>query len=231
MRAIARRAGVSAAAPYRHFADRDALESAVAVEGFTDLRAELEAALAVQAAGAIPDVQAVSDVQAISDVQAAPDGQAESSVTDEQPAASVVDVITALGLAYVTFALRRPAVFRLMFGGACDEVNSERVRAAGRLHELLGDVIARLFPGTDAASLSIALWSMAHGLAFLHLDGKLRPEPAADVADRVRGAVAAVLAARAEPGLPGGRATKPAPAAVRQDSASPADAPHRHRTH
>ncbi|GAA4766582.1 TetR/AcrR family transcriptional regulator [Microbacterium gilvum] len=41
LRAVARDVGVSPTAPYRHFADRDALESAVAAEGFRDLRALL----------------------------------------------------------------------------------------------------------------------------------------------------------------------------------------------
>lgn len=40
----ARRAGVSAAAPYRHFADKAALLAAVAEQGFRDLHAELAAA-------------------------------------------------------------------------------------------------------------------------------------------------------------------------------------------
>ncbi|RMI31226.1 TetR/AcrR family transcriptional regulator [Nocardia stercoris] len=46
LRAAARRAGVSAAAPYRHFADRDALLSAVAAVGYRDLAADLVAASA-----------------------------------------------------------------------------------------------------------------------------------------------------------------------------------------
>ncbi|OBF21416.1 TetR family transcriptional regulator [Mycobacterium kubicae] len=40
----ARRAGVSAAAPYRHFADRAELLATVAEQGFRDLHAELSAA-------------------------------------------------------------------------------------------------------------------------------------------------------------------------------------------
>ena len=159
MRAVARRAGVSPAAPYRHFADREALASAVAVEGFKDLRADLGSALA--------------------------------GVPAASPAS---EAITALGLAYVSFALRRPAVFRLMFGNECDEASSERVQASGALHEVLNQTVARLFPGTDVPNLSTALWSMAHGLACLHLDGKLRPEPADEVADRVSSSVAAVFA-------------------------------------
>lgn len=159
LRAVARRAGVSPTAPYRHFADREALDSAVAVEGFKDLRADLEAALA-------------------------------ESMKPTEPQA----VIAALGVAYVGFALRRPAVFRLMFGNECDEEDSERVQASEQLHGMLSRAIESLFPGAQNSNLSIALWSTAHGLAFLHLDGKLRPQTNDDVAARVNAAVGAIFA-------------------------------------
>ena len=44
LRAVARRAGVSPAAPYRHFADREALVSSVAAVGYRELAARLRAA-------------------------------------------------------------------------------------------------------------------------------------------------------------------------------------------
>lgn len=44
LRAVARRAGVSATAPYRHYADRDALVSAVAAQGYRELAEQLVAA-------------------------------------------------------------------------------------------------------------------------------------------------------------------------------------------
>jgi AcrR family transcriptional regulator len=44
LRAAARRAGVSTAAPYRHFADRNALLSAVAAVGYRELATDLAAA-------------------------------------------------------------------------------------------------------------------------------------------------------------------------------------------
>lgn len=44
LREAARRAGVSAMAPYRHFSDKDALLAAVATVGFERLRAALDAA-------------------------------------------------------------------------------------------------------------------------------------------------------------------------------------------
>lgn len=158
MRAVARRAGVSQTAPYRHFADRRALDSAVAVAGFRDLATDL--AKAREAA---------------------------------QADASTQDVLGGLGVAYVFFALRRPAEFRIMFGNECDAADSERVLAAQGLHAVLDGALADMFPEADVANLSTALWGMAHGLAFLHLDGKLRPEDLDEVEARVRAAIAAVL--------------------------------------
>ncbi|MBE2210522.1 MAG: TetR/AcrR family transcriptional regulator [Xanthomonadaceae bacterium] len=46
LRGAAQKAGVSAAAPYRHFTDRDALLAAVITEGFDELTAATEAARA-----------------------------------------------------------------------------------------------------------------------------------------------------------------------------------------
>src|SRR6201985_3281490 len=51
VREAARRAGVSAGAPFRHFADRDALMTAVAEEAQRRVRAEIETALAEAPAG------------------------------------------------------------------------------------------------------------------------------------------------------------------------------------
>lgn len=54
LRAVARGVGVSATAPYRHFADRTALDSAVAVEGFRALGTVLTETLAAQPEDAEP---------------------------------------------------------------------------------------------------------------------------------------------------------------------------------
>ena len=164
MRAVARRAGVSQTAPYRHFADRKALDGAVAVQGFQDLTADLAAALAGVPEGATP-----------------------------------AERLGALGIIYVFFALKRPTEFRIMFGNECDDADAERVLAAQRLHAVLDDMLAEMFPTADIPNLSIALWGMAHGIAFLHLDGKLRPEDLGEVDGRVRAAVAAVLTVHGPP--------------------------------
>src|SRR5260370_6620778 len=63
LRAVARRAGVSPAAPYRHYEDREALVSAVAAVGYRELAERLGAAhpspstpeqLASVAVGSVP---------------------------------------------------------------------------------------------------------------------------------------------------------------------------------
>lgn len=154
LRAIARSAGVSTAAPYRHFADREALESALAVYGLRELMNELTA-----------------------------DGHSPASPAE----------ISELGVRYVHFALDRPELFRLMFGRPCDDQSDERVLAASALHEYLDKVVARVFPQSSSTDLATAGWSLAHGLAFLHLDGKLPNTDRAAVDARVRSAFAAVL--------------------------------------
>ncbi|WP_116200016.1 TetR/AcrR family transcriptional regulator [Amycolatopsis circi] len=157
LRAVARKAGVSPTAPYRHFADRDALESALAAQGLRDLDADL-------------------------------------SQGDASPA--TVAGLAELGVAYVDFALRRPALFRLMFGNACDDTSDDRVAAAAAVHETLARAVGAVFPDADLAAITIAGWGMVHGLACLHLDGKLSSASPDDVANQVRASFAAVFAAR-----------------------------------
>ncbi|MBN9742388.1 MULTISPECIES: TetR/AcrR family transcriptional regulator [Amycolatopsis] len=157
LRAVARKAGVSPTAPYRHFADRDALESALAAQGLRDLDADLNQA-------------------------------------DTTP--KTVAELAELGVAYVDFALRRPALFRLMFGNACDDTNDDRVTAAAAVHETLARAVANVFPDADLASITVGGWGLVHGLACLHLDGKLASTSADDVANQVRASFTAVFAAR-----------------------------------
>ncbi|MFE3025841.1 TetR/AcrR family transcriptional regulator [Nocardia tengchongensis] len=154
LRAAARRAGVSTAAPYRHFADRDALLSAVAAVGYRDLAARLAAA---------------------------------------HPAPVTAEDLATIAIAYVQFALERPGLFRVMFAEPCDPTSPERVAATEAIHEYVKNIVQQAFPVADPESMAIAVWSLVHGLAFLHMDGKLDAISADDVADRVRRAVYAVL--------------------------------------
>ncbi|MET0340383.1 MAG: TetR/AcrR family transcriptional regulator [Polyangiales bacterium] len=63
LREAARRAGVTHAAPYRHFADKEALLAAVAEEGFARLRAEIRAAAEGAAPADLLEVMGVAYVR------------------------------------------------------------------------------------------------------------------------------------------------------------------------
>lgn len=157
VRAVARRAGVSPGAPYRHYADRDALISAVAAVGYRELAEYLAAA---------------------------------------HPSPSSSEDLADVAAAYVQFALERPALFRVMFGEPCDEADTERVAATAAISSYVGAIVAQCFPDADPDAMSTAVWALVHGLAFLHLDGKLDASTPEAVSDRVRGAVHAVLTGR-----------------------------------
>jgi len=156
VREVARRAGVSHNAPYRHFADRDALLAALAGEGF----AWLGEALAAAATGGP----------------------------------------RARGEAYVHFALRNPARFRLMFGGLLPlDAHPALREAAAQTYAGLVRAFAAVTGVAGAPTAAAAAWSLTHGLAQLLLDGHFpqvrRSDP--DVAAFVREVLGAVRVARA----------------------------------
>ncbi|MFF8438158.1 TetR/AcrR family transcriptional regulator [Streptomyces bacillaris] len=154
LRAVARRAGVSATAPYRHYADREALVSAVAAEGYRELAGYLAQA---------------------------------------HPAPSTPDELAAVAVAYVRFALEHPALFRAMFAEPCDPTSEERVAATEAISAYVRAIVHATFPDVDADALSTTVWALVHGLAFLHLDGKLDSSTPEVVAAQVGGAVHALF--------------------------------------
>lgn len=101
--------------------------------------------------------------------------EADAVVADMAP--DPVEALTGQGLAYIAFARRHPALFRLMFAdGAGKELPHEQcqgayARMAGRVAELAPD---RAEAGT------LACWGLVHGLATLALDGRLPPDPAGE---------------------------------------------------
>ncbi|MYV37419.1 TetR family transcriptional regulator [Streptomyces sp. SID1328] len=158
LRAVARRAGVSATAPYRHYADRDALVSAVAAEGYRELAEYLAAA---------------------------------------HPEPRTPDELASVAVAYVRFALDRPAMFRVMFAEPCDPNSEERVAATAAISEYVRGIVHAVFPGVDPDALSTTVWALVHGLAFLHLDGKLDSSTPEVVDAQVRAAVQALFSVSA----------------------------------
>ncbi|MEU3278612.1 TetR/AcrR family transcriptional regulator [Streptomyces antibioticus] len=163
LRAVARRAGVSATAPYRHYADREALVSAVAAQGYRELAEDLAAA---------------------------------------HPTPSSPDDLAAVAVAYVRFALDHPALFRAMFAEPCDPTSEERVAATAAISQYVQGIVRAAFPGAgDTDALATTVWALVHGLAFLHLDGKLDTSTPEAVAAQVSSSVFALFAA--SPAIPG----------------------------
>ena len=131
LRAVAREAGVSSAAPYHHFKDKDELLNAIAKEGF----AQLKQAMAKDA-GAVADPR---------------------------------ERVSALGVAYVQFAGRHPALYRVMYDCArdsaalpdTDDSNGAFLLVKSALAEAAGEGVR----GTDIHLAAIATWCAIHGLA------------------------------------------------------------------
>lgn len=153
LRAVARRAGVSTAAPYRHFPDRNALISAVAAVGYRELAATLAAA---------------------------------------SPEPSTPEDLADIAVAYVNFALHRTGLFRAMFAEPCG-TDPDRVEAVEMITAYLNHIVSQTLPSEDADNTATAVWALVHGLAFLHLDGKLDSSNPAEVDRRVRATVRAAL--------------------------------------
>lgn len=87
----------------------------------------------------------------------------------------------AVGQAYIDFALREPAAYRLMFDlmqsseGAYPDLIAAETRARATLTRHVNDLIqAGLLKG-DANMLAHIFWSALHGSLVLQLSGKLSP--------------------------------------------------------
>jgi AcrR family transcriptional regulator len=141
LREVARRAGVSHNAPYRHFQDKDALLAAVATQGYLELTDAM-----VEAAG---------------------------------QQSNALDRLKHAGLAYVSFALRRPEHFTVMFDAPSSrQTHPEAADAAERAFSTLVNLVKNCLEKKQLESgnsLDVALlaWSMVHGVAKLAITDRL----------------------------------------------------------
>lgn len=142
LRAVARRAGVSHTAPYRHFADKEALIVAIAEDGFRRLVVQLGAAKSATPGG-------------------------------------VKAQLTAVGRAYIDFAVQQRDSFRLMFSHVIShrEQYLELCALARACFQLLQDIIEegqaeRIFVMGNSTELTKSAWSMIHGFASLLIEGQ-----------------------------------------------------------
>ena len=143
LREVAKAAGVSHAAPYRHFRDKTALLEEIAVSGYDTLTRACERAQRRYAG---------------------------------DPAKQLVEA----GLGYLMFVVEQPRVAHLMFGGmiTLDSCGVTLQRAAETSFNSLvaivdGGVRTGVFKSLPAEELTVAAWSMVHGLATLITSGML----------------------------------------------------------
>jgi AcrR family transcriptional regulator len=175
LREAARRAGVTHAAPYRHFAGKAALLAAVAEEGFAGMRASMQAA--VEQAGADPGER----------LKALGIAYVRYAVAHPSHFRVMFGAETTDKCAYPTLAAAAAATFGLLVEaiGAC--------QAAGQLR-----------PGAPE-DLAVPLWSIVHGLAALLIDGQVpvAADGVESRAAQVTAAVFDGLRARADGSSPG----------------------------
>ena len=170
LREATRRAGVSANAAYRHFADRDALLADVVS------RAQAEAADVI--------ARAIAEVDEFAEV----DGFGEGGAGD--PASRARARFRAVGVGYLRFALTEPGLFRTAFAVPTDLSRSASPDAAGAggrtPFQLLSDqldemLVTGVLPAAERPGAELLAWSAVHGLAMLALEGPLRDLPRAAI--------------------------------------------------
>jgi AcrR family transcriptional regulator len=143
LRKVARRAGVSHNAPYRHFADKTALLVAIAHAGFEELAERIQSAI-----GNAP----------------------ENSLAR----------LEAIGLAYIKFAIEKPAHLREMFSGlTIRRIEYPELYAISKQSFLMvlevlqngqarGELVA-----SNPEDQAVTLLSLIHGLAMLLIEDQL----------------------------------------------------------
>jgi AcrR family transcriptional regulator len=141
LRSLAKMTGVTQAAPYSHFRDKDDLLAAVAETGFQRLALQM-----VEAATGHNGVQ---------------------------------PRIEKLVAAYIRFAMANKPLFRLMFGRELAEMKAYPTLAmtAGKSYSLMSAVLSKTgAPAEEVRFMSVAVWSLCHGLTTLIIDDKINVE-------------------------------------------------------
>ncbi|MBN2386655.1 MAG: TetR/AcrR family transcriptional regulator [Anaerolineales bacterium] len=143
LRKVAARAGVSHAAPYAHFADKQDLIAAISTEGYHRLYERIEAL--VQRYQGDPPRQLIE-----------------------------------VACAYVEFARKDPAHFRITFSGVIEteknyptfvEISQKNLQLVTQVVEACQSA-GILKPG-PADATAVSIWSSVHGLASLLIEGQI----------------------------------------------------------
>lgn len=176
-----RRAGVSVAAPYKHFADREALLASLARRSYEQQHARFSAAVDGAAAG-----RTGTDPADAGDACAA------------DPAADLAaEQLAAFAAAYVRFAAEERALFEITFGAGLDKSADPELAAAGeRVLAVLMPVATAVAPERENAyDLVLRVASAAHGLALFLVQGLfgVAPDALADTERRAARTARAIV--------------------------------------
>jgi AcrR family transcriptional regulator len=169
VRRLADRIEYSQPVLYSHFAGREAIVTAVAVEGFAELAdARRQTRAGVSQAG--PGGQRGPDGVAGRSGQARPDGE-EGDHEDAAPPL----IWAAVARAYTEFAAANRALYAAMFSLATD-LPFARPEAPAPLKAAFGEIynaVAPLAGGRDPGTLAEVAWSALHGVVTLNQAGRL----------------------------------------------------------
>lgn len=138
LRVLARATGVTQAAPYSHFRDKDDLLAAIAETGFQRMAIQM----------------------------------AESATGLRDPKERIEKLMSA----YIQFATDNKPLFRLMFGRELADMKKFPTLAmtAGKSYALISAALsARTVQDVDTHFLTVAVWSLCHGLSDLIINEKL----------------------------------------------------------
>jgi len=155
LREVARRAGVSHNAVYRHFSDREELLALVAQAGMEELAGAMRSRLARRFGGSAA-TRARNRLREI--------GTAYVEFALAEPGL--------FGVAFAAPIAGHPAQL-------------ESIVAEGGPYELLGECLdglveAGVLPASRRENAEILCWAAVHGFSMLHLEGPLRDTPAAE---------------------------------------------------
>jgi AcrR family transcriptional regulator len=160
LRGAARLAGVSQAAPYRHFANKDALLAAVAEEGFQAMTAAMREAIEPLAGNPAAQLQALGIAYV---------GFAASHSSHFRVMFEVADRD-----AYPSLREAADEAFVILKGVISDCQQAGLVSLQCDACGVISDCQqARLVRADDPAEVALAAWSLAHGLSALLVDRQL----------------------------------------------------------
>jgi AcrR family transcriptional regulator len=84
--------------------------------------------------------------------------------------------LTPAGEAYIAFARANPGLYRLMYGDgfrSTSAANAEVRAMRRRAYKVVAESLQKRIPADQVPIAALFLWSLAHGLALLLIDGQL----------------------------------------------------------